>query len=314
MTITTKYYSVSGYTLDDCCYLGQRYDDKRGYQADEDECWVIVHSLDEDGDFATQVTLGTTALLSQLWRSPSGAVYVCDVSEGEINVNPDLNADDSSKRWKEYDLGVTLAGVWGLDDKFVLTWGSTFEGQHHLFCFDGKKWKGLPAPEFAIRAIHGPERNFLYAVGREGGVARWDGKTWKTFPTPTDEVLTSVFVAGADEYYATGAKGILLEGSAHGWGKLASCPLPKMPLIGVAKWKGELWVGGGSLGLYQRDGSKNKLKLIKPALKANSFDTRKNLLIGCEEFIAQTVDGKKFTSGGEEVLLEERDGMELGDI
>jgi hypothetical protein len=35
---------------------------------------------------------------------------------------------------------------------------------------------------------------------------------------------------------------------------------------------------------------------------------------GCEEFIAESEDGKAFMSTGEEALLEERDGSELGDI
>jgi hypothetical protein len=111
----------------------------------------------------------------------------------------------------------------------------------------------------------------------------------------------------------TGGKGMLLEGSAQGWGKIAECPVPGMALQAVAKWKGELWVGGGQLGLYKRVGTTSKLKNIKPNVKANSFDVREKLVIGCQDFIAETADGKSFSASGEDVLTEARDNKELGE-
>lgn len=314
MAITTNYYSVKGTGMDECCYLAQRYDDERGYKPEEAECWVMTHNAGKGGLINASPHFGSTGWFTQLWRSPAGVVYVSGLSAGDVYVNPDIFAKDSAKKWKTHELGQSLDGIWGLDDKFVLAWAGSFEGKNYLFFFDGKKWKELPAPEFAIRAIHGLDRDLIYAVGEDGGVARWDGGQWKQFPTPTDEILLSVFIAGPDEFYATGSAGTLLEGSSQGWGKIASAPAPRGPLLAVAKWNDELWVAGGRKGLFKRDGKKNKLKLIKPNAKANSFDVGEKLVIGCEDFIAQTSDGENFEAAGAGALLKSRDGIDLCDM
>jgi hypothetical protein len=314
MAITTRYYNANGTGIDDCVYLAQRYDDERGFKPEDGECWVITHSPGKKDPITLWNLFGTTGWLTGVWRSPAGVVYVSGSSSGAVHVNPDILHKDTAKKWKDHDLGQALDGVWGLDDKFVLSWAGSFEGKNYLFCFDGKKWKELPVPEFGIRAVHGLDRDLIYAVGEDGGVARWDGGQWKQFPTPTEEILLSVFVAGPDEIYATGSAGSLLEGSSQGWGKIASAPAPKGPLLAVAKWNDELWVAGGGKGLCKRDGKKNKLKVVKPNAKANSFCVGEKLLIGTEDFIGETADGENFQGAGAGFLQQVRDGFDLGDM
>jgi hypothetical protein len=143
-------------------------------------------------------------------------------------------------------------------------------------------------------------------------VARWEGRAWKRFPTPTDEVLNSVFVAGPDEVYATGGAGILLEGSAHGWGKIAEGPVAGMPLLAVAKWKKDLWVAAGQFGLFKRVGAQNKLKCVKPNLVSVDLDVRENLIISCRNMIVETEDGKAFSALAGDPVLEGRENIPLG--
>jgi len=314
MAITTRNYSVSGTGANDCVYLAQRYDDERGFKPEDGECWVVTHNPGKNPPITFRSYFGTTGWFTGVWRSPAGVIYVSGSSSGSVHINPDILAKDSAKKWKDHDLGQALDGVWGLDDKFVLTWAGSWEGENYLFSFDGKKWQKMPVPEFGIRAIHGLDRDLVFAVGENGGVARWDGGKWKQFPTPTDELLLSVFVAGPDEFYAAGSEGTLLEGSSQGWGKIASIPAPKGPLLAVAKWNNEVWVGGGGKGLFKREGKKNKLTLIKPNAKVNSFSVGEKLLIGCEDFIAQTADGENFVAAGAGFLQKARDGIELGDM
>ncbi|MCP3065267.1 hypothetical protein LXT21_41490 [Myxococcus sp. K38C18041901] len=311
--ITSDYYSASGPALDDCAFLGQRYDEERGYKPLEGECWVLSLRPKAGGGLTAMYHFGSTGWLTRLWRSPSGAVFASSVTDSKVLFHPDLHGDPKH-RFESMKLGAPLNGVWGLDDDFVLAWGATFENTRHVFRYDGKKWKELPAPDFEVRAMHGLSPDLVYAVGVGGGVARWDGKAWKRFPMPTDEVLNSVFVADEDEIYATGGSGSLLEGSAHGWGRIAESPVPGMPLFGVAKWKKGLWVAAGQFGLFKRVGNQNKLECIKPNLPAMGLDARKNLLISCRDRIAESADGKAFTSGGKDFLLTSRAGNKLGSI
>ncbi|WP_241757817.1 hypothetical protein [Myxococcus landrumensis] len=234
MRTTTDYYSASGPSLDACAFLGQRYDEGRGYKPFEGECWLLSIQREAEGALSAVNHFGSTGWWTRLWRSPTGGVFVSSTTDAKVLYHPDLQGEPEND-FESKKLGVTLNGVWGLDDDFVLAWGATFEGTRHVFRYDGKKWKELPAPDFEVRAMHGLAPNFVYAVGVGGGIARWNGKAWKNFPAPTDEVLNSVFVADEDEMYATGGAGSLLEGSAHGWGRIAEGPVPGMPLLGVAK-------------------------------------------------------------------------------
>jgi hypothetical protein len=309
--IATYYYSASGLTVDACAFLGQRYDEERGYKPFESECWVMGIRPGPRDDVKVTFHFGSTGWLTRLWRSPGGAVFASSTTDSQVLYHPDLRGDPERK-FESMKLGAPLNGVWGLEDDFVLAWGATFEGTRHVFRFDGKKWKEMPAPDFEVRAMHGLAPDFVYAVGVGGGVARWDGKAWKRFPTPTDEVLNSVFVAEENEVYATGGAGSLLEGSAHGWGRIAEGPVPGMPLLGVAKWKKGLWVAAGQFGLFKRVGTKNKLECVKPNLWAVDLDARKNLLISCKDFIVETTDGKAYMAFGRDFLLKHRAGKKLG--
>ncbi|WP_342378044.1 hypothetical protein NVS55_01780 [Myxococcus stipitatus] len=311
--VATDYYSASGPMLDACAFLGQRYDEERGYKPFEGECWVMNIQRGDGDDSVVTSQLGSTGWLTRLWRSPEGAVFVSSTTDSKVLFHPDLQGDPTRK-FESMKLGVPLNGVWGLDDDFVLAWGATFEGTRHVFRYDGKKWKELPAPDFEVRAMHGLAPDVVYAVGVGGGIARWNGKTWKTFPSPTDEVLNSVFVADEDEMYATGGSGSLLEGSAHGWGRIAEGPVPGMPLLGVAKWKKGLWVAAGQFGLLKRVGSQNKLECIKPNLWSVDLDARKNLVVSCRDRISESADGKAFASVGQEFLLDTRAGKKLGKL
>lgn len=313
LKIESFYYSVSGLTLDACSFLGQRYDAERGFKPHEGECWVIGFRSQPGGNRQSKSFLGTTGWLTRLWRSPEGAVFVTTLADATVFHHPDIDGDPD-RRFDSTKLGVPLNGVWGLGRDFVLAWGATFEGTQHVFRYDGGSWKEIPAPDFEVRAMHGLAADFVYAVGVGGGVARWDGHAWKRFPVPTKEVLNSVFVAGEDEFYATGGSGSLLEGSAHGWGRIAEGPVQGMPLLGVAKWKEELWVAAGQFGLFKRVGTQNKIECIKPNLWAVDLDARQNLLISCKDIIATSVDGKAFAANGREFLLRARAGVSLGNL
>ena len=82
------------------------------------------------------------------------------------------------------------------------------------------KWtridEGLPET-FDIQAIDGFGASDLYAVGRQGSLWHFDGKTWSERELPTSENLTSVKCAGNKVVYIGGYKGLLLRGRDDAW-------------------------------------------------------------------------------------------------
>jgi hypothetical protein len=313
MSLVTVYHSASGPAYDNCCFLGQRFDSEQGYHPGDSECWVLQATPTPDGDVSVTHQYGTQRWLTGLWRSPRGVVYVSD-STGEMHLNPDLAADDSHQRWMRQKLKASLDGVWGLDDSNVFAWGGTFDDRFSVFRWDGRTWSEMPSPGFDVRAVHGLSPTLLCAVGRKGGIGLWDGNQWTRISAPLADDLVSVFVAGADEYYATSAGGALLEGSRSGWGKVAQGPGPGTPLFGVAKWHGELWVAAGVFGLLRRKGTSSELEVVKPNIRANGFDAREALVICSFDMVAGTVDGSDYDAIGVDSLADARSGKALLDF
>jgi hypothetical protein len=315
--IVTCYESASGSSFDDCTFIGLRMDEAIGYQPEEMECWVVSVRRALSGPHPLELRCqgGTMSWYVGIWRSPAGRVYIAD-AHGYVHSNPDLWAVDARERWESPHFETTLNGVFGIDDGCVFTWGSTFDKKHSVHRFDGTAWNELPSPSFAVRSMHGLAPDLVYAVGLGGRIARWDGARWTEVASPVSEDLKSVFVAGPDEIYAVGAAGSVLEGSAHGCEVIAQAPLGRvgMALYAVAKWRGELWIGGGPQGLFKRVANTRQLDLIKPNVKAVSLDARQTLVMGTEDWVCGTSDGQTFQAAGANFLREARAGRQLGDL
>ena len=313
MAIETAYFHASGVAHDDCAFIGQRFDGDRGYRPGASECWVMQAARQPDGSVFVTHQYGTQRWFTGLWRSLEGKTYVSD-GTGEVHHNADTAAEDSHLRWTRHKLKSSLDGIWGLDDHHVFTWGATLDDQFLFYRWDGKSWAEMPSPGFDVRSVHGLGPRSLWAGGLGGALAHWDGSGWTRVSLPLADDLTSVFAAGADEIYATTARGSLLEGSRSGWGRVADGPGPGTPLFGVTKWGGELWVAAGPFGLLRRKGRTDELEVVKDKVLANGFDSRKKLVICCFDKICGTEDGQKFRSLGAAALLEDRQDKELLDF
>jgi hypothetical protein len=315
MPIIVSYEQASGPSIADAAFLAQRHDADQGFIPEQSECWIMaVRSATGKGDASElRAVGGTLGWYTGLWRSPSGRVYVTS-SSGQVVSNPNLW--DTQAQWDDNQLGPPLVGVWGIDDRCVFAWGATWQKEYKVFRFDGTRWSELPTPGFDVRAMHGIAPDLVHAVGIGGRIARWDGGRWTEPSSPVGENLTSVFVAGPDEIYATGAAGSLLEGSAHGWGVITTLATGGvgLPLHAVAKWRGDLWIGGGAQGLFKRVGTTGQLDCIKPNIKAFALDARKDLVMTMNELIVGTSDGQAFTGVGKMWLENERAGRALGDV
>ncbi len=302
--IVCVYHRASGSSFSSCVYLGQRHYENCD-DPDESDFWVLGNR--QKGLESTTITIffSWKDWLTGIWRSPAGVVYVTDATVRAVHRYDDIY--DLARPPVDFPLETALEGVWGLDDRNVFAWGTRKNAKGDfewpVFRYDGQRWTTLPQPGFAVMSMHGIAPDFVYAAGFNGSVGRWDGSAWRRFSGPTAEVLNSVFVAGPDEMYACGGNGIVLEGSASGWGKIAEVP-EGMPAYAVAKFKGELYVGGGPLGLYRRVGSSGELALLKPNVQATHFDARDALVITCDEAIVGTADNTTFKGTGVKYLCQ----------
>src|SRR5216684_8446096 len=85
VTYEYLYFSASGPSYVDCCFIGYRYSMAFGFSSRETESWVCRIAL--DGDQPTfYAELGTSAWLTRLWRSPLGWVFVSD-ADGLVRLN-----------------------------------------------------------------------------------------------------------------------------------------------------------------------------------------------------------------------------------
>jgi hypothetical protein len=301
LRFSNVYYGGSGFGIHDCCFLGQHFLTEHGFRPDRGESWVLRSSQPPPGKLGLQWVCGVPGWHTGMWRSTANHVYVTELC-GRIHICRNLDSMADMSTWERVDFKNTIMqGVWGLNDQCVFAWCKIGLRPSMLF-WNGKTWAEMPAPPEEVAGMHGTSPELVYAVGANGLIARWDGRAWTRALVPTQEFLISVHVESADEMYAVGHGAALWEGSASGWGKVADGP---GVLQGVAKFGGEVWVGGQKQGLLKRE--RNKLTVVNPDLHVNALDSRKVLLITTYDEIAETTDGKSFTTKAKSVLGKFRD-------
>lgn len=314
MELRTDYLSASGSFWEGYCFLAHRYDPNVGFKRLESESIVVRKrvNLGQGGasSFTLELVLQTTARLVELWRSPSGTLFVAD-SWGRV-LQSNMRDPEEHTPWTEAAVDAVLHGVWGLSDDLVFAFGSA-KGGSAMFQWDGVRWSPAPAPSFEVEGMHGLSRDSIWAAGAGGKVAHWTGRGWQELKLPTDETILSIFVAKPGEYYACGNRGNVFEGSDDGWGGIGSIPgALQGDVQAVAKYADQLWVGASRLGLWQRKGESAEYVCLKPNIAAVSFDARKDLLIGAETMMAWTADGQKFKGEGGGYVATTREGFPLG--
>lgn len=314
--LVSEYYDVSGWSANDCVFLGTRHDPATGFRAHRGECWILRNEPVSPDETAIWLERGQDTFVSDVWLSPAGVVWASGM---ELQRNPDLRAEDAGDRWEVVRLkpGLATSGVWGIDDSSVWAWGTEWEGPTHLFRFDGRSWTDLGSPGFRLTAVHALHPDLVCAGGDGGQVALWSAGQWNVFPTPATTRVTSTLVLGPDAFFATTAGGDLLEGSASGWGKVGEAPfLPTNqpgPLLAVASWKGALWLAAGPAGLLQRQGASNALVAVPGVADAWALDARRDLVVAEKRQISSTNDGKGFVHDAVDALARRRAGKALFD-
>lgn len=281
---------ASGRTDADTVALGYRYRDEAAIREDEVESWVFftrTDGLSSAASFATYV--------NGLWCSKAGLAYLT-TADGEV-LCARIDRASAADRYVEVrrdTLDVALTGIWGLDDQHVYSFGGAPDRPGKIRFFDGRSWSALPDAPAWVLHMHGCAPDCVYAVGQKT-VFRWDGKAWHETGLRAALSLASVWVENPDEIYVTDAGGTLFEGSSSGFITRAQW---SGPLDGVAKWQGEIWLGGQKAGLLKVVATTNRIEAVKPNVFTAALDAREYLVIAADEMVVFSKDGKSFWQVG----------------
>lgn len=269
---------ASGTAFEDMSLLGYRWDSQWGMRPTEMDSHLLLSEPE-----LLRAPLYKSGWLTGAWRSAeSRTTFVSDAGQAVHRVAA-VPRDDGT--FVDSDMfPSSMAGVWGFDDDHVYAWGDSAPGQPALYRWDGRRWHDMECPG-TIYAMHGIAPDLIYAVGELGMVARWNGHRWESFYGGTKARLASVFVASADEMYACGVSGVILEGSVHGW-------VPRLtsggPFYSIAKFANRVLVAGGYHGLLELDGV--RVETLTADVVAEKLEARGQLILSCPKSIYVTTD------------------------
>ncbi|HEX6277920.1 MAG TPA: hypothetical protein VFZ53_32980 [Polyangiaceae bacterium] len=187
-------------------------------------------------------------------------VWVVGRTEAEFGDNAILHWD--GRRWLNTPYGMltptaTVNAVWGTSPENVWFVGSD-EGEAMAARLGSTYWS-VPStiPEIkSLLAVRGIGVNNVWAVGTEGGIARWNGAAWSHFPSDVTADLNALW-NDADEFWAVGASGTVARWEGRGVGG----PVTQESVTDVdlnAVWgtsRDDVWVAGDAATLLHFDGS-----------------------------------------------------------
>jgi hypothetical protein len=299
MELVARFSAVSGLSDSDCVFVCHRFDEEAGFTPSECDSWVFWG--DED---SLHLRFGGPRWITGIWYSDTRTAYIPD-SKGKLTILRDVPNATSDAHAKSATLDAALMGVWGLSDELVVAWGDNGD-EGRMFVWNGKKWGDLPSPAKGVYDVKGLGPKDLVAVGEGGLIATWNGSRWTRVEPLVETPIAAVAVVSPDEMYAVAGRR-LLEGSRHGWAVALEA---QHDLFGVAKFKDELWVGGGEEGLFKRKGK--KLQCVKDNIPAELIEARQVLLAAADHVVATSVDGKAFRGFRASAALEALEDQDPG--
>lgn len=154
---------------------------------------------------------------------------------------------------------------------------------------DRKKgpWRGF-------EAVDGYAADDLYAVGDDGEIWHFDGKSWRSCASPTDRHLADVRCLD-DGVWICGDGGVVLRGDKRGWKVVWSDPEPAEEWWAIERFRGDVYVAGASfLGVLRKGRIAAVDTGVKGSLTAGTLHEKDGLLwsIGAKHVLS--FDGKKW--------------------
>jgi hypothetical protein len=95
-----------------------------------------------------------------------------------------------------------------------------------------------------LRDVHVVHSKLAYAVGHNGGVARWNGTSWQRMSGPnTTTDLEAVLAFGTSAVYVASAGGSIYRFNGSSWQFLQDFNAPLWDIVGTSP--DNIWVVGG---------------------------------------------------------------------
>lgn len=176
--------------------------------------------------------------------------------------------------------------------------------QRQVWRFDGRAWarfdEGLVTPRTRARnpvlhGIHGLSESHLYAVGRAGEIALFDGKSWRLVDSPTNQSLERVLCVSKSEVYICGNSGLVYRGSEDTWESIGPKGYSEN-FWGLTRFKDDIYVCS-TPDLFRYDGT--EMKRVDTGLKGAIFSrlsaNSEYLWATTGKDILYRFDGKKWT-------------------
>ena len=138
--------------------------------------------------------------------------------------------------------GGELVDVWGTDDgSFLVAVGA----QGKIFAREEGTWSEMTSPTSqGLEAVWGTHPLDVWAVGRSGYAAHWNGVEWLRADTPVTALIAAVWGDSESHYLAAGSGGTLLSWNGSSWESVASGTANN--LRALASVGAEVWTSGAA--------------------------------------------------------------------
>ncbi|HJQ12897.1 MAG TPA: hypothetical protein VJ840_17835 [Gemmatimonadaceae bacterium] len=111
-----------------------------------------------------------------------------------------------------------MNSVWAKSPTNVFAVGSAT-----IVHYDGSGWSESAAPVGGLNAVWAdPTSNAAFAVGSGGGIAYFDGATWRQLSSGTTETLNDVWGTSSSDVFVVGTHGTILHYNGIAWSPQAS--------------------------------------------------------------------------------------------
>ncbi len=276
----TRLRFLKGRSLDDGFALVEGADDERFHDTEFME-WSLIR-LFQGKHFPILTGIGEA---DDLWVSPAGVVYLIAVGPEGYGLHVGTPAETGYVwKWRVVVGNRTtyIQHIWGASEDVVVGWGGGILDPSPdptlppvkldlptCWMGGGDTWKETPGPGWAY-GMGGHDFANLIAVGSDGLVAHWDGKTWKKEVGPSLMNLIHVQVLPNGEIY--GASGRVFRRTEQGWKEVGE---HLGTIYGLVQWQGRLLVATGH-GIYRVEG--DTLSVERPYVGAYLIAAGERLL------------------------------------
>jgi photosystem II stability/assembly factor-like uncharacterized protein len=278
---------VAGSALDDLHVLANLYEPPM----DPEEITSVVYAVTYEPDTTINSEFRHVSWFTAMKMSDDKSLFAVTM-DGELHFRKEGKWDSVS-----LDVKGGLKDLWLEDGRSVYCVSEQGEIVHVTF---DSRMKMMGQDKFVdpekrdLFAIHGTSSKKIMAVGSEGVVYEYNGKTWKEVESGTNLTLMTVLGVSESESYFGGVRGLLFKYDGKEIEKIETDD--KMSITGMAMYQGELHVATGKDGVQVvRKGALEKIRKapLHHLVKIGDY------LVGNGEKLVAYTDGKGGWWGGD---------------